>query len=266
MELVLYEYLPGGRRHKRYKSLLAEFRRGLAEAIGTFAIVLISCLGNASPHTSDLGSALAEGLTIMALVFAIGQVSGAHFNPSTSLAFSLRRVFEWWRLLYYLPAQFIGAMVAGLLVMGFLGKEGDVGATLPDGVSIEAGLAMEVVFSALMNFVYLNVAERAKVVGANGAIAVGVIVTALGIVGGPLGGASMDPFRSLAPALLAGGKPLREVWIFIVGPMVGAVLAALLTFMLGSRVHPYAMLDANGIGRAGPEDEEEQRIDQASER
>ncbi len=75
-------------------------------------------------------------------------------------------------------------MVAGLLVMGFLGKEGDVGATLPDGVSIEAGLAMEVVFSALMNFVYLNVAERAKVVGANGAIAVGVIVTALGIVGG----------------------------------------------------------------------------------
>ena len=65
----------------------------------------------------------------------------------------------------------------------------------------------------------------------------------------PLGGASMDPFRSLAPALLAGGKPLREVWIFIVGPMVGAVLAALLTFMLGSRVHPYAMLDANGTHR-----------------
>jgi aquaporin Z len=65
----------------------------------------------------------------------------------------------------------------------------------------------------------------------------------------PLGGASMDPFRSLAPALLAGGKPLREVWIFIVGPMVGAVLAALFTFMLGSRVHPYAVLDANGTHR-----------------
>jgi hypothetical protein len=107
----------------------------------------------------------------------------------------------------------------------------------------------------------------------------------------PLGGASMDPFRSLAPALLAGGKPLREVWIFIVGPFVGATLAALLTFMLGSRVHPLATLDATGtyparialvcrhsttltvgplldagIGRAGPEDEEEQRIEQSAER
>ncbi|ELR16066.1 uncharacterized protein ACA1_224450 [Acanthamoeba castellanii str. Neff] len=72
----------------------------------------------------------------MALVFTISQVSGAHFNLSTSLAFSLRHVFEWWRLLYYLPTQFIRAMMEGLLVMGFLGKEGNMGATLPDSLSM----------------------------------------------------------------------------------------------------------------------------------
>jgi aquaporin Z len=158
-------------------------------------------------------------MLVMGLVFSIGQVSGAHFNPAVSVAFSLRFAFHWWRLLYYIPAQFVGALVifvthtttrhdtrpttprntrhtrhetyiaagamlGSLVVMGFLGTEGDVGASLPQGMTIQAALGLEIAFSSIFLFVVLNVAERAKVVGANGAIAVGVIVTALGIVGG----------------------------------------------------------------------------------
>jgi aquaporin Z len=166
-----------------------------------------------------------------------------------------------------------GAMLASLVVMGFLGTEGDVGATLPQGMSINAALGMEVLFSAILIFVTLNVAERAKVVGASAAIAVGVLLIALTVIGAyapllafvsvhsltqsvrvrvrvidtrPLSGASMNPFRSLAPALLAGGKALDQVWIYIVGPLIGAVIAVLLTCSLGVRVHPYAYNKATG--------------------
>jgi len=263
--LELYE-ISGGEGTRLWDSSLAEIRRGLAEVIGTFTYVLVACLGKASPHTSDAEVAIAEGLTITAIVFAIGQVSGAHLNPATSVAFSLRFVFEWWRLIYYIPAQFIGAMLASLVVMGFLGTEGDVGTTVPKGMSTEAALGMEIIFTAITSFVYLNVAERAKVVGANGAIPVGIVVAALGIVGGPLGGASMNPFRSLAPAILARDKALREVWIFIIGPVVGSVLAVILTCLLGFHIHPQARIEATGIGRIGPGNEDEEEATKSAQR
>ncbi|ELR18905.1 transporter, major intrinsic protein (MIP) superfamily protein [Acanthamoeba castellanii str. Neff] len=239
-EMDFCEYLPGGKSHERCQGRLAEFRRGMAEAIGTFALVLVSCLASASPYSTDISKSLAVGMLVMGLVFSIGQVSGAHFNPAVSVAFSLRFAFQWWRLLYYIPAQF-----------------GDVGASLPEGMTSQAALGLEIAFSSIFLFIVLNVAERAKVVGPNGALATGLALIALATVGGPLGGTSMNPFRSLAPALLAGGKALDEVWLFIVGPLVGAVIAVLLTFLLGSRVHPLAYHKATGIGRSGPEDVEE---------
>lgn len=256
-EMDFCEYLPGGKSHERCQGRLAEFRRGMAEAIGTFALVLVSCLASASPYSTDISKSLAVGMLVMGLVFSIGQVSGAHFNPAVSVAFSLRFAFQWWRLLYYIPAQFVGAMLGSLVVMGFLGTEGDVGASLPEGMTSQAALGLEIAFSSIFLFIVLNVAERAKVVGPNGALATGLALIALATVGGPLGGTSMNPFRSLAPALLAGGKALDEVWLFIVGPLVGAVIAVLLTFLLGSRVHPLAYHKATGIGRSGPEDVEE---------
>ncbi len=176
-------------------------------------------------------------MLVMGLVFAIGQVSGAHFNPAVSVAFSLRFAFHWWRLLYYIPAQFVGALVifvtqttrhntthdtrhtthdttrhnttqhdtrhtthdtrhatyiatgamlGSLVVMGFLGTEGDVGASLPQGMTIQAALGLEIAFSSIFLFVVLNVAERAKVVGPNGALATGLALIALATVGGYL--------------------------------------------------------------------------------
>ena len=196
-----------------------------AEAIGTFALVfagagaiMVDAKTNALGH---VGVAITFGLVIMAMVYAIGHVSGAHFNPAVSFAFALTRHFSWARVGGYWVAQATGAIAAAAVLRGSLGNVADVGATLPSGSSGQA-LLWEIVLTFFLMFVIMSVATDTRAVGEAAAIAVGGTVGLDAMFGGPVTGASMNPARSLGPALVSGH--LTSLWIYLVAPLAGAAL------------------------------------------
>ena len=199
-----------------------------AEAIGTFALVFAGCgaiMVDAKTHQlGHVGVALSFGLVIMVAIYAVGHVSGAHFNAAVTFAFALTRHFPWTRALAYWGAQLVGAICAAALLRGSLGNVAHLGATLPSGSQGQA-LVWELVMSALLMFVIVAVATDTRAVGEAAAIAIGGTIGLDAMVGGPVTGASMNPVRSLAPALVAGDA--HALWVYLVGPVVGASLGGL---------------------------------------
>jgi MIP family channel proteins len=199
----------------------------LAEAIGTFALVFAGCgaivVDAKTGALGHLGVALTFGLVIMVMIYAVGHVSGAHFNPAVTFAFALSRHFPWSRALGYWGAQAAGALLAAALVRGSLGAHAHDGATLPSGSQGQAFL-WELVLTFFLMFVIMAVATDARAVGEAAAIAVGGTVGLDALFGGPVTGASMNPARSLAPALVSGD--LHALWLYLVAPPLGAALAA----------------------------------------
>ena len=171
-----------------------------------------------------VGVALTFGLVIMAMIYAVGHVSGAHFNAAVTFAFALSRHFPWKRAVVYWVAQFLGALAAAALLRGSLGNIAHVGATLPSGSQGQSFL-WELVLSFFLMFVIMAVATDTRAVGEAAAIAVGGTVALDAMFGGPISGASMNPMRSLAPALVSGD--LHALWLYIVAPILGASLGAL---------------------------------------
>ena len=205
-------------------------RRALAELLAAFA--LIFCVGGgaaaaASGH-ADLGppaQAAVSGLAIMGLVYAVGHLSGAHINPAVTIAFTITRHFPRREALAYIGAQLTGAALAGLLLLAaWPDKPGHLGANVAS-VATRTALLYEIFLSALLMFVIIAVATDTRAVGAAAAIAIGGTVGLDAIFGGPVTGASMNPARSLGPALTAG--EWRDFWIYVVGPVAGASLGAL---------------------------------------
>jgi len=170
------------------------------------------------------GVAIAFGLVIMAMIYAVGHISGAHFNPAVSFAFALSRHFPWRLTFGYWTAQLLGALAAAALLRGSLGDIGHVGATLPAG-SLGQSFLWELVLSFFLMFVIIAVATDTRAVGEAAAIAIGGTVGLDAMFGGPISGASMNPARSLGPALVSGD--LHAIWLYLVAPIVGAALAAL---------------------------------------
>jgi MIP family channel proteins len=164
------------------------------------------------------------GLVIMAMIYAVGHVSGAHFNPAVTFAFALTRHFPWARALGYWWAQLLGALVAAALLRGSLGDIAHVGATLPSGSEGQSFL-WELVLTFFLMFVIMAVATDTRAVGEAAAIAVGGTVGFDAMFGGPISGASMNPARSTGPAIVSGD--LHALWIYIVAPVLGAALGAL---------------------------------------
>jgi aquaporin NIP len=199
-----------------------------AEAVGTFTLVFAGAgaiMVDARTHAlGHLGVALAFGLAIMVMVYAVGHVSGAHFNPAVSFAFAITRHFPWSRAVAYWAAQAAGALAAAALLRGSLGSVANVGATLPSG-SERQSLLWELVLSFFLMFVIMAVATDTRAVGEAAAIAIGGTVGLDALVGGPISGASMNPARSLGPALVGG--ELDALWIYLVAPLAGAALGAL---------------------------------------
>ena len=199
----------------------------LAEAIGTFALVFAGAgaimVDAETQALGRVGVALTFGLVIMAMIYAVGHISGAHFNPAVTFAFSLTRHFPWNRALGYWLAQLAGAILAALLLRASLGDLADVGATLPSGSDGQAFL-WEVVLTFFLMFVIMAVATDTRAVGEAAAIAIGGTVGLDAIFGGPISGASMNPARSIGPALVAG--ELGSLWLYIAAPLVGAALGA----------------------------------------
>jgi MIP family channel proteins len=199
-----------------------------AELIGTFALVFAGAgaiMVDAKTHAlGHVGVAITFGLVIMAMIYAVGHVSGAHFNPAVSFAFALGRHFPWSRVGAYSVAQVVGAVTAAAVLRGSLGDVAHIGATLPSGSQGQSFL-WELVLTFFLMFVITAVATDTRAVGEAAAIAVGGTVGLDAMFGGPISGASMNPARSLGPALVSGD--LHALWLYIVAPLAGAALGVL---------------------------------------
>jgi aquaporin NIP len=200
----------------------------VAEAIGTFALVFAGCgavMVDAKTHQlGHVGVAISFGLVIMFGIYAVGHISGAHFNPAVTFAFALTRHFPWSRTLAYWGAQICGALIAAALLRGSLGNIASTGATLPSGSQGQAFL-WELVMSAFLMFVILAVATDTRAVGEAAAIAIGGTIGLDAMFGGPISGASMNPARSLGPALVSGN--LHALWLYLLAPILGTALGGL---------------------------------------
>jgi aquaporin NIP len=204
-------------------------RRAAAEALGTFALVLIGCGAIVTDAQREgalgvVGIGLAFFLVLLAAIAALGHVSGAHFNPGVSLSFFLTRHLPPRDLAAYVAAQLAGAVVAALLLrFAGTGSPADLGATVP---SIGAGraLVLELVLTALLMVVIMSVATDTRAVGAPAALAIAAAVGMAALAFGPLTGASLNTARSLGPALAAG--QWEDFWLYIAGPLIGAPVGA----------------------------------------
>ncbi len=212
----------------------------VAEFIGTFALVYggvgamvaNSALG-AEAKMGPLGVALTFGLIVMVMVYALGPVSAAHLNPAVTLALSVTKRFPWKFAVPYWIAQFLGAVVAAFFHWAFLPEavNVDFGATTLKGVSEGTGLVLEVILTFFLVLVIMAVATDRRAPAAITGLAIGMTVAIGGLVGGPFTGGSMNPARSLGPALFAGiglkPEALTQFPIYLIGPCLGAVIAGL---------------------------------------
>ncbi len=200
-----------------------------AELIGTFALVFagtgaIVVDAQAPGSLGHLGVALSFGLVIMIMVYATGHISGAHLNPAVTLAFALVRHFPATRVLSYLAVQLTGATLGSLAVRALIGDAGGLGVTHPRGAAGPA-MVLEALLTFVLMFVIMAVATDVRAVGSAAALAIGGTIALEALFAGPLTGASMNPARSVGPALVSGNW--ADLWIYCGGPPVGAALGAL---------------------------------------
>ncbi len=227
-----------------------EWRRLFAETWGTFLLVLVAAGSGAVAARSggalNMGMVVvAPGLMVMAIIYFMGAVSGAHLNPAVTLAFAARRNFPWRRVPGYILAQMIGGIAAALFLRALFGTVGALGATVPGkGIGVGTALVMEVVLTAGLVNTILGTASGARNIGTNGAIAVGGYIALAGLWAAPVSGASMNPIRSFAPDLVRGD--LSTTWIYVVGPVVGAVIGVAFEWILKGKPTVAGSIAAQG--------------------
>jgi aquaporin Z len=228
-----------------------EFRRLFAELWGTFLLVLVAAGGAmVAEHSGKITEAMkvvAPGLMVMAIIYFMGAVSGAHLNPSVTIAFALRRHFPWKRVPAYLLAQVIGAIAAAAFLKLLLGTVGDLGATVPEpGLENWKAVLIEIVLTTGLINTILGTASGPRNVGNNGAIAVGGYIALAGLWSAPLTGASMNPARSLGPDIVRGD--MHTTWIYLLATFSGAVLAVTFEWILKGKPSEHATQEAQGSG------------------
>jgi aquaporin Z len=202
------------------KKLVAEFIGTFALVFaGTGAIVIDDVTGGSITH---VGIALTFGLVVLAMIYTIGDISGAHLNPAVTSAFWLSGRFSGQQVLPYVLAQCLGAIAASSILFFLFPTHGTLGATLPAGSDMQS-FVLELILTLILMFVILNVSAGAKEKGVTAGIAVGAVIGLEAMFAGPICGASMNPARSLAPALVSGH--LEHLWIYLAAPIIGACLA-----------------------------------------
>lgn len=202
----------------------------VAETFGTFCLVFAGTGaaiidGVSGGQISHVGVALVFGLVVTAMIYALGNVSGAHLNPAVTLGFAFAGRLPWPQLAVYVPAQLLGAFAASGTLRILFGNVHHLGATLPAGPPLQS-LVLEVVLTMILMTVILCVAIGHRESGIIAGGAIGAVVGLEAMFAGPICGASMNPARSLAPALVTGD--LTALWVYFVGPVLGAVLAVLI--------------------------------------
>ena len=216
-----------------------EGRRLFSEVLGTFFLVLVAVgggmvsarFGDAVPYGAQV---VAPALMVAAVILFMGTVSGAHLNPAVSCAFALRGDFPWRRVPAYVVAQFLGAVLATLLLWALIGKQGTAGLTLPGkGISTTTAMLWEMVLTTGLVSVILGTASGAQQIGPLAAVGVGGYIALAGLWGSPVSGASMNPARSLGPALVL--DDWTSWYAYLIGPVAGGVIAVGFAYILRGR-------------------------------
>jgi aquaporin Z len=216
-----------------------EWRRLFSELLGTFFLVLVAAgggmMGHAFPDTiSRTAAVVAPALMVMAIILFMGKVSGAHLNPAVSVAFALRRDFPWWRVPGYVVMQLIGATLAALFLHAVINVSAQYGSNYPaHGYSNTAAFWMELILTMGLVSVILGTASGAQNIGIIGAFGVGGYIALAGLWGSPISGASMNPARTFGPDLVS--TTFTGYWVYVAGPLAGAVLAVGIAFILRGR-------------------------------
>lgn len=224
-------------------------RRLVAEALGTYclvfagtgAVVVNAVAGNPLGHG---GVAAAFGLVVAAMIFAVGHLSGAHLNPAVTLGFWAGRHFPRGEVGPYVMAQLAGALAASLSLRAFFGDAGGLGATHPAHVSDTGAAVLEAGLTAVLLIVILAVATDTRAEGSLAAVAIGATIGLEALVMGPITGASMNPARSLAPAVVSGD--MTGIWIYLAGPLCGALVGVVVYAYLRASPAP------RGTARTSP--------------
>ena len=212
-----------------FLELAHEWRRRFSEAWGTFLLVVVAAgagvVGTLSGGEVTLSMKVAApGMMVMAIIYFMGAVGGAHLNPAVTLAFAARRNFPWNRVPGYIAAQFVGGIAAACFLRAMFGNVGLLGATIPGlGINDFKALIMEVLLTAGLVSTILGTASGARNIGSNGALAIGGYIALAGLWAAPISGASINPVRSFAPDLIRGD--MSTTWMYMAGPIIGAMIA-----------------------------------------
>ncbi|SES25294.1 aquaporin Z [Pedobacter rhizosphaerae] len=222
----------------------SKFSKFSAELLGTMVLVLMGCGSaviagaNGTTGVGLLGISFAFGLSVVAMAYAIGHISGCHINPAISIAMVIAGRMKAGEAAYYIVAQILGGIIgAGVLLMIASGKpeyslavnglgQNGFDALSPQHYSLHAGLIAEVIFTFIFLLVIFGATSTKNINGGFAGLAIGLSLVLIHIVGIPVTGVSVNPARSIGPALLVGGEALGQVWAFIIAPLVGAALSA----------------------------------------
>jgi aquaporin NIP len=209
-------------------------KRYIAEITGTFALVFcgtgaIVINQETGGTVTHVGIAITFGLIVMAMIYAVGDISGAHLNPAVTIGFWISGKFSGREVFPYIGSQLVGAVVASLILRFLFPLNLLLGTTQPSGTDIQSFI-LELIMTFLLMFVIIRVATGNKEQGMFAGLAIGSVVLLEAMFGGPISGASMNPARSLAPALISGN--LQHLWIYLVAPPLGAVSAVMLKKVL----------------------------------
>jgi len=202
-------------------------KKYVAEAIGTFAIVFcgtgaIIINQEYNGMVTHAGIAITFGFIVMTMIYALGNISGAHFNPAVTLAFAIAMRFPSKKILPYIIAQLIGSLLASLILKFLFPANLSLGTTLPSG-SVMQSFIVEIILTFFLMLVILNVSQGSKERGMFAGFAIGSVVLLEAMFAGPVSGASMNPARSIAPAIIS--MHLEHLWVYIAAPVIGAMLS-----------------------------------------
>ena len=202
-------------------------KRYFAEFIGTFAMVFcgtgaIVIDQQTNGQVGHIGIAITFGLIVTAMIYAFGDKSGAHLNPAVTIAFSLANVFPKKELLPYIVSQIIGAFIASALLKFLFPENVNLGATIPAGSNLQS-FVLEIILTFILMLVILFTSQGSKETGTMAGLAIGGVVLLEAMFAGPICGASMNPARSLSPAIVSGN--VTVLWIYLTAPVLGATLA-----------------------------------------
>lgn len=206
-------------------------RKALAELFGTFTMVFCGCGAMTineitQGEVTHVGVAITWGLVVMAMIYAFGDISGAHFNPAVTVAFAVAKKMSWKTVPIYILFQMIGAVLAIIILWVLFPESESFGHTYPaEGFAPYKAFILELLLTYFLMLVIINVSTGSKEIGTMAAIAVGAVILLEAMFAGPMTKASMNPVRSLAPAIISGN--LQHLWLYLTAPFIGAILAVL---------------------------------------